>query len=212
MRKIADKNYKNIIVTTGACSTNHVIDAGKILNNSSLIIMHCNSTYPMKNEDANLKYIQKVLRYIVCNGDKIGYSGHEVGMQISIAAVALGAKYIERHITLDRTMKGSDHAASLEPEGLTSLVNNIRKIEGALGNGNKVIDDIELKTWRKQSKSIVVAKRIHKGQILERDDLTVKCNGLDLKLKPKYMECLIGKVAKMTMDVDETVPLEALDW
>ncbi|MCJ7471953.1 MAG: N-acetylneuraminate synthase family protein, partial [Actinobacteria bacterium] len=99
-------------------------------------IMHCNSTYPMKNEDANLKLVITLKERYGCN---IGYSGHEVGRIVSMASVAMGATSIERHITLDRTMYGSDQAASIEIADLTRLVADIRTVEKALGTGKKIL-------------------------------------------------------------------------
>jgi len=109
-------------------------------------LMHTNSTYPMKNDDANLNVIKTLQNKYDC---KVGYSGHEIGLQISVSAVALGATSIERHITLDRTMYGSDQAASLEPSGLIKLVRDIRVVEGALGTGKKVVTDKELSVKEK---------------------------------------------------------------
>ena len=103
-------------------------------------LMHCNSTYPMKNEDANLKVISGLRERYHCN---VGYSGHETGRVVSMAAVALGATSIERHITLDRAMYGSDQPASLEVQDLQRLVNDIRTIEAALGTGEKKLTDAE---------------------------------------------------------------------
>jgi N-acetylneuraminate synthase len=112
-------------------------------------LMHCNSTYPMKDENANLNMI-KVLRETF--GCKVGYSGHESGIQISVVAVALGASSIERHITLNRTMYGSDQSASLEPKGLELLVRDIRIIEKALGDGIKILTEDEKPIREKLSK------------------------------------------------------------
>lgn len=109
-------------------------------------IMHCNSTYPMKNEDANLLMIPMLReRY----GVNVGYSGHETGRIVSLAAVALGATSLERHITLDRAMYGSDQAASLEVDDLQRLVKDIRTIESALGTGEKVLSEAEQATRKK---------------------------------------------------------------
>ncbi len=103
-------------------------------------LMHCNSTYPMKNEDANLKMINTLRTRYGCS---VGYSGHEVGRVVSLAAASLGATSIERHITLDRTMYGSDQAASLEVDDLQRLVKDIRTIEQALGTGEKFMSQAE---------------------------------------------------------------------
>jgi len=109
-------------------------------HNCPFELMHCNSTYPMRDMDANLKIMETLRRQFDCS---VGYSGHEVGLQISLAAVAMGATSIERHITLDRTMYGSDQAASLEPGGLIKLVRDIRVIEHALGDGVKRVTPAE---------------------------------------------------------------------
>lgn len=125
---------KPIILSTGMSTIEEIDAAVEIFDRSKLILMHSTSTYPMPPEEANLRTIITLReRY----GVPVGYSGHERGLQISLAAVTLGAVAVERHITLDRTMWGSDHAASLEPAGLQHLVRDIRVIEQALGDGVK---------------------------------------------------------------------------
>ena len=110
-------------------------------NDCPFELMHCVSTYPMENEEANLQCIPMLKDKFDCN---VGYSGHERGLQISLAAVALGATSLERHVTLDRTMWGSDHAASVEPGGLIKFVRDARIIEKALGDGVKRVLESEL--------------------------------------------------------------------
>lgn len=125
---------KPIILSTGMSTLAEIDAAVEILGTDHLVILHSTSTYPLPPEEANLLTISTLQeRY----GVPIGYSGHERGLQISLAAVTLGATMVERHITLDRTMWGSDHAASLEPTGLEHLVRDIRIIEEALGDGQK---------------------------------------------------------------------------
>ncbi|MEY9214388.1 N-acetylneuraminate synthase family protein [Thermobifida halotolerans] len=125
---------KPIILSTGMSTIEEIDAAVELFDRDKLIIMHSTSTYPMPEEEANLRTIQTLQeRY----GVPVGYSGHERGLQISLAAVTLGAVAVERHITLDRAMWGSDHAASLEPTGLQHLVRDIRVIEKALGDGVK---------------------------------------------------------------------------
>nr|BFE77847.1 hypothetical protein GCM10020093_004480 [Planobispora longispora] len=125
---------KPIILSTGMSTLEEIDRAVEILGTSKLVLMHATSTYPLPPEEANLRTIATLQeRY----GVPVGYSGHERGLQISLAAVTLGAVAVERHITLDRTMWGSDHAASLEPSGLEHLVRDIRIIETALGDGVK---------------------------------------------------------------------------
>ncbi|MDD6795372.1 MAG: N-acetylneuraminate synthase family protein [Clostridiaceae bacterium] len=109
-------------------------------------LMHCNSTYPMANEDANLLLIKALEKRYGC---KVGYSGHERGLLVSTTAVALGATSIERHITLDRKMYGSDQAASVEPDELFNLVKEIREVEKILGNGEKILSDAEMEVRKK---------------------------------------------------------------
>ncbi|MDN4480441.1 N-acetylneuraminate synthase family protein [Demequina sp. EGI L300058] len=132
---------KPVILSTGMSTIEQIDTAVETLGKDNLIILHATSTYPLPPEEANLRMIQTLKdRY----GVPVGYSGHEPGLQISIAAVALGAVAVERHITLDRTMWGSDHAASLEPKGLISLCRDIRIIETALGDGVKKVFPGEL--------------------------------------------------------------------
>lgn len=126
---------KPVILSTGMSTLDEIDRAVETLGTERLIMLHATSTYPMPAEEANLRTIATLRdRYA---GVPIGYSGHERGLQISLAAVALGARVVERHITLDRTMWGSDHAASLEPQGFEHLVRDIRIIESALGDGVK---------------------------------------------------------------------------
>ena len=125
---------KPVILSTGMSELKEIDEAVEILGTGRLVILHATSTYPLPAEEANLRTIDTLReRY----GVPVGYSGHERGLQISLAAVTLGACAVERHITLDRTMWGSDHAASLEPTGLQHLVRDIRVIESALGDGVK---------------------------------------------------------------------------
>lgn len=136
------KEGKHTFIATGMSTYEEIdqaVDVFKRLN-CPFELMHCNSTYPMKNEDANLKVIETLRNRYQCN---VGYSGHETGRIVSLAAAALGATSIERHITLDRTMYGSDQAASLEVDDLQRLVKDIRVIEKALGTGEKVLTEAE---------------------------------------------------------------------
>ncbi|WP_136053939.1 N-acetylneuraminate synthase family protein [Microbacterium sp. K24] len=132
---------KPVILSTGMSTMDQIDRALDTLGTDRVVLMHATSTYPLEPEEANLRVISTLRdRYA---GVPVGYSGHERGLQISLAAVALGAVAVERHITLDRTMWGSDHAASLEPTGLEHLVRDIRVIEKALGDGVKRVFDSE---------------------------------------------------------------------
>ena len=132
---------KPIILSTGMSTIEQIDKAVETLGTDNLVIMHATSTYPLPAEEANLRMIETLReRYQV----PVGYSGHERGLQISLAAVALGAVTVERHITLDRTMWGSDQAASLEPKGFASLIRDIRILQDALGDGVKRVFPGEL--------------------------------------------------------------------
>ncbi|WP_105565066.1 N-acetylneuraminate synthase family protein [Microbacterium halophytorum] len=133
---------KPIILSTGMSTMSEIDRAVETVGTERLVLMHATSTYPMEPDEANLRMIP-VLRDRF-PGVPVGYSGHERGLQISLAAVAMGATAVERHITLDRTMWGSDHAASLEPGGLATLVRDIRIIEEARGDGIKRVFPGEL--------------------------------------------------------------------
>tara|TARA_B100000315_G_scaffold194678_1_gene185404 strand:+ start:1244 stop:2086 length:843 start_codon:yes stop_codon:yes gene_type:complete len=134
---------KHTFISTGLSTLKDIDKAVKIFQdtNCSFELMHCVSTYPMRDEDANLNMINTLRDRYNCN---VGYSGHEVGLAVSYAAAALGITSLERHITLDRAMYGSDQAASVEPNGFKMLVDAIRKIEQAMGDGKKLILEAEV--------------------------------------------------------------------
>ena len=136
------KEQKYTFISTGMSTLEEIGEAVNIFKkyDCPFELMHCNSSYPMNNEDANLSMIKVLSDKWNCN---VGYSGHERGLSISLAAVTLGATSIERHITLDRSMYGSDQAASIEPKGLTQMIRDIRDIEIAIGDGIKKMTDVE---------------------------------------------------------------------
>ena len=147
LREIA-KEGKYTFIATGMSTYEEIDHAVSIFRevNCPFELMHCNSTYPMPKEEANLRLIPVLRERYDC---KVGYSGHEVGRIVSTSAVALGATSIERHITLDNTMYGSDQAASLNVRDLLRLTEDIRLIETILGNGDKVLSEKELATRKK---------------------------------------------------------------
>jgi len=130
-----------MLLSTGMSTMEEIRHAVGILGSENLVLMHCTSTYPSRPEELNLRVIQTLQEEFPC---PVGYSGHEVGLQTSVAAVVLGACAVERHITLDRAMWGSDQAASIEPQGIMRLVRDIRVIERALGDGRKRVYESEL--------------------------------------------------------------------
>ena len=135
-----------MIMSTGMSSLEQIRHAVDALGKDDVVLMHCTSTYPTKPEELNLRVIQSLQREFGC---PVGYSGHEVGLQTTVAALVLGACIIERHITLDRTMWGSDQAASVEPHGFARLVRDIRIIEMALGDGVKRVYPDEVRIMNK---------------------------------------------------------------
>jgi len=140
------KTGRPIILSTGMSTMKQIKSAVNLLDTKKLIITHSTSTYPCPPEELNLQMIQTLKRKFAC---PIGYSGHEVGLPTTVAAVALGARFIERHITLDRTMWGTDQSASIEPGGLIRLVKYIRVVERALGDGIKKVYDSERPVMQK---------------------------------------------------------------
>jgi N-acetylneuraminate synthase len=136
------KEKKHTFISTGMCEIDNIQRAVEIFKkeNCSFELMHCISTYPMKPEDANLRMIETLRKKFSCD---VGYSGHESGLAISVAASSLGITSLERHITLDRTMYGSDQSASIEPNGLKNLIDQVRKVEKAMGDGIKKFSDDE---------------------------------------------------------------------
>jgi len=138
-----------VILSTGMSTLEEIEAAVDLLGTDKLLIAHSTSTYPCPPEELNLRMIQTLQKKFDC---PIGYSGHEVGLQSTYAAVTLGASFVERHITLDRAMWGSDQAASVEPSGMIRLVRDIRVIERAMGDGQKRVYDSELKAREKLRK------------------------------------------------------------
>ncbi len=146
--KMVAEEGKHTFISTGMSTYDDIQRAVDIFRavNCPFELMHTVSTYPMKDEDANLRVIDTLRNRYQCN---VGYSGHEVGLAISYAAAAMGITSLERHITLDRAMYGSDQAASIEPNGLQMLVGAVRKIEKAMGDGEKRVIDAEVPIARK---------------------------------------------------------------
>jgi N-acetylneuraminate synthase len=140
------KTGKPIVLSTGMSTMDQIKDSVGIMDMKNLMLTHTTSTYPCEPEELNLKMIQTLRETFPC---PVGYSGHEVGLVISAVAVAMGASLVERHITLDRAMWGSDQAASVEPGGLQRLVKYIRVTEQALGDGEKKVYESELSSLKK---------------------------------------------------------------
>ena len=173
------------------------------LSKENLILLHCNTEYPTPFEDVNLKAMAALRREF---GVEVGYSDHTKGIEVPIAAVALGATIIEKHFTLDRNMEGPDHKASLEPDELKAMVNAIRNIEKALsGDGTKHVSNSERKNITIARKSIMAACNIKKGEVFTEDNLTVKRPGNGIS--PMRWEEVIGTKAVRDFAEDELIEL-----
>ncbi len=202
------KKSKPIIISTGMASMDIVKRAVELVRwfNPRIILMQCTSTYPAEFEDINLRVIQtyqSVFPDVV-----VGYSGHEKGIAMTLAACVLGAKVVERHFTLDRTMKGGDHAASLEPAGFNKMVRDIRAYEVALGDGVKRIVDAEKPIFIKLAKSVVSRVSIKAGDVIEREMLTTKGPGNGIS--PMDINEVVGKRAKYDIEGDKVIRYEDL--
>jgi sialic acid synthase SpsE len=201
---------KPMFVSTGMATLDEVAEALATVRRhlgDRVVLMQCTSLYPCDNDKLNLRVMQTYReRFQVL----VGYSGHERGLAPSEAAAALGACVIERHYTVDRTMTGPDHAASLEPEGLRRLIRNIRNIERALGTGIKELLPEEKPIRDRLAKSVVAARPIARGATISAEMLTVKGPGSGLA--PRYLPELVGRVAEADVEPDTLVPSEALEW
>ena len=202
------KKRKPMIVSTGMCTLDEIKDAVDIISRytDDLILLHCVSTYPSDHEEINLRNMKTLRDEFNC---PVGYSGHERGIAISEVAAALGACVVERHFTLDRTMKGPDHAASLEPPGLFKLIRDIKNIEKSMGSSEKRIQEGEIPIRTKLAKSIVAAVDIPKGTVITREMLTVK--GPNTGFPPKYIYTLPGKRAVKDIKEDSVITKEMVE-
>lgn len=177
-------------------------------HNKNFAILQCTSAYPLEAEDVNLRVITEYQKDFP--DIPIGYSGHESGVSITVAAVALGAKVVERHITLDKTWKGSDHEASLEPAELAELVRSIRLVERALGSGIKRMLPCEKPCHDKLGKSVVAKVKIPKGTVLTEDMLTVKV-AEPMGVVAEDIFQLVGKTVKDDVEEDDSIVPEVVD-
>ena len=213
---------KPMILSTGMSRWEEVVTTVEFLKerNADFALLHCNSAYPAAFEDINLRFMDKLREF----GVPVGYSGHERGIAVSTVAAAMGASIIERHITLDRTMEGPDHAASLEPHGFRKMVRDIHQIMEALGTGEeKYISRGEILNREVLGKSLVAARDIQPGEKVSREMITVK--GPAQGLSPQRYEELIGRTIereipedglfleqdlgfKLSMDIKRLLPME----
>ncbi len=194
-----------VILSTGMCELSEIDEAVELLKENGtteLMLLHCNTQYPTPYEDVNL-YAMETLknRY----GVKVGYSDHTQGIEVPIAAIALGATVIEKHFTLDHTLPGPDHKASLEPQELKKMVKSIRNIESALGSSEKKVSPSERSNIAVARKSIVASRLIKKGEILNSDNLTTKRPGTGIS--PMKWNQIIGTRAVRNFEEDELIEI-----
>lgn len=202
LQHIANKG-KPVIMSTGMANLEEVKAAisvllGEDLDKQKITVLHCNTEYPTPMKDVNLKAMQTIRDELDV---KVGYSDHTLGIEIPIAATALGALVIEKHFTLDRNMPGPDHKASLEPAELKSMIKAIRNVELAIsGSGIKTASDSEKPNISVARKSIHLRKRTISGTILTRDDLVMKRPGSGIS--PMEIDNVIGRTLTETLEAD----------
>ncbi len=206
LRKIAQYG-EPVILSTGMSEMSDIAAAIQVLikfglRKEQIIVLHCNTEYPTPFQDVNLKAMDALRKEF---GVEVGYSDHTKGIEVPIAAVALGATVIEKHFTLDKNMEGPDHKASLEPDELKAMVSAIRNIEQAIGTGVKTASASEKKNIGVVRKSIVAACPIKKGDTFTEENLTVKRPGTGIS--PMRWEEVIGKKATRDYEEDELIAL-----
>lgn len=205
LRKAAQL-FNKVILSTGMCTMEDIEDAVNVflaekISKENITILHCNTEYPTPMSDVNLKAMLSIKQEF---GTDIGYSDHTLGIEVPVAAVALGASVIEKHFTLDNTMEGPDHAASLEPHQLKEMVKAIRNIEQAIsGDGIKKPSESEMKNIAIARKSIVASAQISKGEIFTEENLTIKRPGTGIS--PMKWDEVIGKVASKDYSTDDLI-------
>ena len=198
---------KPIVMSTGMSTLKEISAAMDILlstgvKKKNITILHCNTEYPTPFKDVNLQAMLSIRDEFDVN---VGYSDHTLGIEVSIAAVAMGATVIEKHFTLDRTLPGPDQAASLEPEELKSMILAIRNIEKTFGHGVKKPSPSVIKNISVARKSIVASKSIKKGEKFCEDNLTVKRPGTGIS--PMMWDEVLGKVSPKNFNYDELISL-----
>lgn len=199
------KTGKDIIMSTGMCNMDEIREAISLLKEhgaGDIKLLHCTTEYPTPYSDVNLKAMLTLKEEF---GVEVGYSDHTKGIEVPVAAVAMGATIIEKHFTLDKEMEGPDHKASLEPEELKAMVDSIRNIECAIGDGKKTPAASEIKNINIARKSIVAKCNIAKGEVFTEDNITTKRPGDGIN--PMRWNEVIGMVAVRDFKEDELIEL-----
>lgn len=204
------KKDKPVLISTGMNTLEEIDEAVRTILkiNPRLIIFHCVSLYPCSDDRVNLRFMEVIRdRYRPL---PFGYSGHEIGYLPTLAAIGMGAQIIERHFTIDKKMRGSDQAASLEPQELKGLIDKIQKIEKIRGQPEKIMYE-ELKPVReKLAKSIASKKYIKQGALITEEMICIKGPGSGIK--PGLIREVIGRIAQADIAKDVIIPVEALGW
>ena len=194
---------KEVILSTGMSDLKEIGEAIKILTNAgtlkeNITVLHANTMYPTPMEDVNLRAMQTIQnKFDVA----VGYSDHTLGIEVDIAAVAMGATVIEKHFTIDKTMDGPDHKSSIDPEELKAMVSSIRNIEKALGSSVKKPSKSEKPNISMARKSIVAKKSIKKGELFTEKNITIKRPGIGIS--PMKWDTILGKVAERDYQIDD---------
>jgi N,N'-diacetyllegionaminate synthase len=196
---------KTVILSTGMSNMSEIEEAIDVLEESgtpraNITVLHCTTAYPVPVKDVNLLAMQSIQNKF---NVAVGYSDHTLGIEIPIAAVALGAAVIEKHFTIDRTLIGPDHKASLEPLELKAMVEGIRNVEKALGDGIKRLMPSETSNVTNIRKSIVANSVIKEGDFFSTENLTTKRSGNGIS--PMYMDNFVGRVATRNYKKDELI-------
>lgn len=200
--KIA-QTHKDIVMSTGMCTLDEISEALAVLRENGagkISLLHCNTEYPTPMEDVNLKAMETLKKAF---STPIGYSDHTKGIEVPIAAVAMGTTIIEKHFTLDRNMEGPDHKASLEPSELKAMVQAIRNIEKAIGTGDKKPTSSEIKNIAIARKSIVASQPIKKGEAFTEQNITTKRPGTGIS--PMRWRQVLGQKATRDFTEDELI-------
>lgn len=207
--KYVAKKKKPIILSTGMSTLDEIEQAVKVIRENGtkdIVLLHCVTSYPARKEDVNLRAIETLRRKFKLPA---GFSDHTLGVTIPIAAAALGAVLIEKHFTLDKSLPGPDHKASLEPNELTEMVTAIRDVEKALGNGVRRLTEEEREIRKKVRRSIVAKEEILKGTIITESMLDFKRPGTGIE--PKHLDRVIGRRTKKDIMPDELIAFKNLE-
>lgn len=211
LQKIGSFN-EEVVFSTGMATLGEIERALEILVNAgtsreNITILHCNTEYPTPMKDVNLKAMLTIQNAF---GINVGYSDHTLGIEVSLAAVAMGAKVIEKHFTLDKQLPGPDHLASLNPFELNAMVEAIRNIENALGTGIKLPSSSESKNIKIARKSIHLAKDINEGHVFTINDLSIKRPGNGIS--PLLINEIVGCIAKQDLLEDSLLSFKDIEW